>query len=106
MATGFPIETVAFSVYNVLSHLKRDRTESDVLTLLQQPQIWDPRVTRTEVRRAAAWLAKRGWIRREPSADPLLALPMRHPETQRGLEVVRDPRDPKGKALLQLTVYA
>lgn len=100
--TGYPVETVALSVFNMLSRARRPLTASEVRTLLAQPHVWDTRVTQREVERGVKHLASKGWI---VKTGPALDLADRHPVTLFGRDVVRDPTDPRGAKLLMLGAY-
>lgn len=100
--TGYPIETSALSVFNMLSHARRPMSLRAVRDALARPDRWDPRVTLEEVSDAAAWLAARGWVQLD---GDIADLTDRHPVTRLGRDVVRDPTDREGKALLMLGAY-
>lgn len=100
--TGYCVETIALSVFNLLSRARRPLARVEVFAMLRLPHVWDPRLAESEIDAGADHLLKLGWIDETCGA---LDLKDRHQMTKLGRDVVRDPTDPSGRALLMLGAY-
>ena len=100
--TGYCVETIALSVFNLLSRARRPLARAEVFAMLRLPHVWDPRLAESEIDAGADHLLKLGWIDETCGA---LDLKDRHQMTQLGRDVVRDPTDPRGAKLLMLGAY-
>lgn len=100
--TGYCVETLALSVFNLLSRARRPMSGVELFEMLRQPHVWDPRITAAEVDAGCAHLMDLGWAVR---TGDVFDLRERHPSTRYGRDVVRDPTDPRGAKLLMLGAY-
>ena len=100
--TGYCVETIALSVFNVLSRARRPLARADVFAMLRLPHVWDARVSEREIDAGVGHLLTLGWV---DETSGVLDLKDRHQMTNLGRDVVRDPTDPSGRALLMMGAY-
>ena len=100
--TGYCVETVALSVFNLLSRARRPLARREIFSMLRQPLVWDPRITERELDAGVEHLKQLGWV---DETSGVLDLKDRHHMTKLGRDVVRDPTDPRGAKLLMLGAY-
>lgn len=100
--TGYCVETLALSAFNLLSRARRPLPRAEIFALLRLPHVWDARVTEQELDAGVDHLKKLGWV---DETSGVLDLKDRHPMTKLGRDVVRDPTDASGRALLMMGAY-